>query len=109
MVHGQNVTKKVTGKYAWKPEFKAHFVNSLQLDSTKDKLNILDSKISESTSHEDVTTCLSDFSTIINDIAEPILNVLNPQIGNTGNFLTATLTHGTMTNVEVRNLCSCIH
>ena len=71
--------KKVTGKYAWNPEFKAHFVNSLQLDSTKDRLNILDSKISESSSDEDVTTCLSDFSNIINDIAEPIFKRTKPK------------------------------
>ena len=71
--------KKVTGKYAWKPEFKAHFVNSLQLDSTRDKLNILDSKISESSSDEDVTTCLSDFSNIINEIAEPIFKLIKPK------------------------------
>ena len=72
--------KRVKGKYIWKHDFKDQYQDALQF-STSQKLTTSNTKITECSSNDDIQTCLSDFSRIIDDISSPIFKNVKQKYG----------------------------
>ena len=72
--------KRVKGKYIWKHDFKDQYQDALQF-STSEKLTTSNTKITECSSNDDIQTCLSDFSRIIDDISSPIFKNVKQKYG----------------------------
>ena len=62
----------VDGKYNWKSDFKAVYVQAFQQQETTEKLNILNRKIFNCSRNDDVNSCISDITNLIGDISTPI-------------------------------------
>ena len=64
--------EQVNGKYTWKSESKDEFIDRLEHSSSLEKLNILNTNISNSVDNNDIKSCLSDFVNIIASAAAPM-------------------------------------
>ncbi|MCW4345840.1 MAG: reverse transcriptase family protein [Candidatus Thiodiazotropha endolucinida] len=64
----------VTDKYVWNNGLKEEYVNQLRQESTTEKLNILNTKITNCSNVNDVKSCVSDFTNVLDNIARPLFN-----------------------------------
>ena len=62
----------VDGKYKWNNDFKAEYIQSFQQQGTAEKLQNLNQNIIDSSSNEEIDTCISDFTNFIGDLSSPI-------------------------------------
>ncbi|MCG8048238.1 MAG: reverse transcriptase family protein [Candidatus Thiodiazotropha endolucinida] len=67
-----NKGEQVSGRYVWDNEFKNEYIDQLQTTEVTDKLNLLNTKISNSETCTDTNSCVSDFVRIIEDVSSPI-------------------------------------
>ena len=65
----------VDGKYNWKSDFKAVYVQAFQQQETTEKLNVLNRKIFNCSRNDDVNSCISDFTNLFGDISTPIFRL----------------------------------
>ena len=68
----ENVYERVTGKFLWNNEFKPEYIGLLQRPEITEKLTALNSKIPNCTERVEANAYLSEFSSILENVASPL-------------------------------------
>ncbi|MCG8034648.1 MAG: endonuclease/exonuclease/phosphatase family protein, partial [Candidatus Thiodiazotropha taylori] len=62
----------ISEKYKWNNDLKDEYINRLNLESSKVRLHQLDTKISACSNGAEVQSCVTDFVTLLHDVATPL-------------------------------------
>lgn len=69
--------ERFSGKYIWSENFKENFTGILSQNETTKKLETLNLKIANCRENEGISTCISEFTNLIENIASPIFKRTN--------------------------------